>query len=546
MKLRALRGGLLALALALVLTLPTLAYEDTAGHWGEQAIDRWSEEEILQGYGGQFRPNDPITRGELAVILDRLMDYQTQTAAFYPDVEEDSWYEDGVLGAAAAGILQGDGHTLRPLDPITRQEAAVMLGRALAVTENTAGLNAFADGAQAADWAAGYLGGMARAGILNGYQGNIMPTATITRAEVAQLLDNAISARYDQAGSYTADAHGNVIVSAAGVTLSDMTIDGNLIAAEGIGDGDLTLDNVTVKGTLVVRGGGEHSIIIMGNSSVSTVTAERRDGGVRLSVQGDASVEVITINDGSDAVIVAGTVGTLNVAGSDAQVTVAGTVSTVTVAEQAQGSSVTVAESGKVDSLTVAAPDAGVTVSGTVTQLETTASASDTAVTVGKGGAVEAVTANGAGTTVSGAGKVENVTANADDVAVSTSGTKVEASEGTSGVTAGDKDVSGGSSATCIVRCRWEESKPSTGGGSTLRPSLSPRPTAPYATPGSPSFSPRLRGLMPATLWPLTTCCWPAWSTRWGPAPSRLPWPRSKANCPVCWPGATWGRSAST
>lgn len=437
MRTRSIRGGLLALVLALILAIPALAYDDTAGHWGAEAIDRWSEEEILQGYGGQFRPDAPITRGELAVILDRLMDYQTLSDATYPDVEADSWYEEAVLGAAQANILQGDGASLRPLDPITRQEAAVLLGRALGVAENAAGLKGFTDAGEAASWAAGYLGGMAQAGILNGYQGRIMPAATITRAEVAQLLDNAVAARYDEAGSYTTDADGNVIVSAPGVTLSDMTIKGNLIAAEGIGDGDLILDNVTVQGALVVRGGGEHSIIIRGNSSISTVTAERRDGGVRLSVEGDASVEMITVNDGSDAVIVAGTVGALNVDGAQAQVTVAGTVGTLTVSEQAEGASVTVSGGAKVDNLTAHAPD--------------------TAVTVGKGGTVESITADGAGTTVTGSGKVNNVTANADNVAVSTPNTKVEASEGTSGVTAGDKNVSGGSSATT----------PGTSGGSS-------------------------------------------------------------------------------
>lgn len=437
MKFYSIRGTLLAVVLALALAVPALAYDDTAGHWGEEAIDRWSDEAILQGYGGQFRPDAPITRGELAVILDRLMDYQTQSDAVYPDVEADSWYEEAVLGAVAANILQGDGASLRPLDPITRQEAAVLLGRALGVAENSTGLEGFTDAGEAASWAAGYLGGMVQAGILNGYQGKIMPAATITRAEVAQLLDNAIAARYDEAGDYTADADGNVIVSATGVTLSDMTIEGNLIAAEGIGDGDLTLNNVTVQGTLVVRGGGEHSIIIKGNSSVSTITAQRQDGGVRLSVEDDASVEVITINDGSDAVIVAGTVGALNVDGAQAQVTVAGTVGTLTVSEQAEGASVTVSGGAKVDNLTAHAPD--------------------TAVTVGKGGTVESITANGAGTTVTGSGKVENVTANADNVAVSTPNTKVEASEGASGVTAGDKDVTGGSSATT----------PGTSGGSS-------------------------------------------------------------------------------
>lgn len=440
------RAALLALALSLALALPALAYDDTAGHWGAEAIDRWSGEEILQGYGGQFRPDAPITRGELAVILDRLMDYQTLSDAAYPDVEADSWYEEAVLGAAQANILQGDGTSLRPLDPITRQEAAVLLGRALGVAENAAGLEGFTDAGEAASWAAGYLGGMAQAGILSGYQGRIMPAATITRAEVAQLLDNAVAARYDEAGSYTTDADGNVIVSAPGVTLSDMTIKGNLIAAEGIGDGDLILDNVTLEGELVVRGGGEHSIIIKGNSSVSTITAQRRDGGVRLSVEDDASVEIITINDGSDAVIVAGTVGTLHVDGAQAQVTVAGTVETVAVAEQAEGASVTVSGGAKVGSLTAAAPD--------------------TAITVGKGGTVESVTADGAGTTVTGSGKVNNVTANADNVAVSTPNTKVEASEGTSGVTAGDKNVSGGSSATTPGTSTGGSS--SGGGGSSV------------------------------------------------------------------------------
>ena len=91
MKSHPFRGTLLAVALALALAAPALAYDDTAGHWGAEAIDRWSQEEILQGYGGQFRPDAPITRGELAVILDRLMDYQTQSDTAYPDVEADTW-----------------------------------------------------------------------------------------------------------------------------------------------------------------------------------------------------------------------------------------------------------------------------------------------------------------------------------------------------------------------------------------------------------------------------------------------------------------------
>ncbi len=45
-------------------------------HWAKAAIDKWSGYGIISGYEGKFRPDDSITRGELAVILDNMMDYQ--------------------------------------------------------------------------------------------------------------------------------------------------------------------------------------------------------------------------------------------------------------------------------------------------------------------------------------------------------------------------------------------------------------------------------------------------------------------------------------
>ena len=58
------------------------AYTDTAGHWAEGAIDRWSGEYgILRGYeDGSFRPDDTITRGAFAGILDRFLRYQAEAA----------------------------------------------------------------------------------------------------------------------------------------------------------------------------------------------------------------------------------------------------------------------------------------------------------------------------------------------------------------------------------------------------------------------------------------------------------------------------------
>ncbi|BDF72778.1 hypothetical protein CE91St41_37610 [Oscillospiraceae bacterium] len=450
---------LLTLAMAASLLLaPAAAYADTEGHWAAGAIDRWSGEGVVQGAGDRFRPDAPITRAELAVILDRLMAYRTGGGS-YSDVVPGAWYEGSIQKAAAAGVMQGDGAGMRPLDTLTRQEAAVLLGRALGVSENAGAADSYTDAADIAAWARGYVGGMTAAGILRGSGGRANPTAPITRAEVVTILDNALSARYAAAGSYSADAAGDVVISAPGVTLHDMAVRGRLIIAEGVGDGAVTLDSVLVKQAVLVRGGGVHSIIIKGSSSIPAVTVERRDGAVRVSVEGAASVETVYVNDGSDAVKIEGSVSAVSVSGAGARLEVTGDVGEIQVAQGAAGAAVTVAEGARVGVITAAAPQAQVSVAGTVDRVETTSTAAGSAVTTEKTAVVKEVVAGAEGTTVSGAGQVEKVTATGDGVAVTTPGTKVEAAEGAAGVTVGGAEIKGGETA------QVKPETPSGGGG---------------------------------------------------------------------------------
>ena len=49
--------------------------DDVTGHWAEKAIRRCMERGLLKGYpDGSFQPDKPVTRAELAVILDRMED----------------------------------------------------------------------------------------------------------------------------------------------------------------------------------------------------------------------------------------------------------------------------------------------------------------------------------------------------------------------------------------------------------------------------------------------------------------------------------------
>ena len=64
-------------------TLTAGAFTDTENHWAASAINKWSQEYgIIQGYDdGTFRPDNSITRGAFAGILDRFLHFQTTSPA---------------------------------------------------------------------------------------------------------------------------------------------------------------------------------------------------------------------------------------------------------------------------------------------------------------------------------------------------------------------------------------------------------------------------------------------------------------------------------
>ena len=110
---------------------------------------------------------------------------------------------------------------------------------------------------------------LVHAGLLTGISNHnltyrLEPTRTITRGEVVSLIDRAFPGIVMSSGAHEGVAKGNVVVAAADVTLTKGKIDGGLVLAEGIGDGDVTLDSLTVAGTTVVRGGGSETVYFMG------------------------------------------------------------------------------------------------------------------------------------------------------------------------------------------------------------------------------------------------------------------------------------------
>lgn len=119
----------------------------------------------------------------------------TGDAGLPPDIAG-HWARDAIAELINAGVVRGyeDG-TFRPNATISRQEAAVIIGRVLGLAEQADEVRRFRDGQSVGAWAAGYVGAAARAGIIGGYpDGGFRPAGPITRAETAAIIARALPA----------------------------------------------------------------------------------------------------------------------------------------------------------------------------------------------------------------------------------------------------------------------------------------------------------------------------------------------------------------
>ena len=326
----------LILAFAMAVSLFTVGasaaeptYGDTAGHWAEASIERWSGYGIIQGSNGKFDPDGQLTCAQLATILARLLKLPAAKDAGFIDNPADAWYYDAINRCAAAGILKGNGDgTVTPNASITRERAMVMLGRALGIEpiENP-NLTQFTDGAQVASYARGMLAALIRAGIVGGVTADqLAPQNNITRAATVTILDRAIGTYADKAGE-TVNANGKGIVLAVA---DDVTITGEvnklLVPANDIEvtvKGSKNIDDITVSGS--------NSKVILDNASADNVTLDGEKSAVET--KNGANIDnVIMSENASGATVDVGsgtTVGNVENHAEDATVTGSGTVKKV-------------------------------------------------------------------------------------------------------------------------------------------------------------------------------------------------------------------------
>ncbi|MBQ2830262.1 MAG: S-layer homology domain-containing protein [Oscillospiraceae bacterium] len=182
------------LCAALLPTANALAYSDVPqDHWAAAQIEAASRAGIIQGVGGDtFGLGTPMTRAAFATALGRVIGWQTvseKRSPFTDNADASAWYFSAIETAYENGALTGQSTLARPNDTITREEAAVMIVRALGYTTLAGILQD--DALPFTDIRAnrGYIAFAYRTGIVTGTsETTFSPDAPTTREQAVALL----------------------------------------------------------------------------------------------------------------------------------------------------------------------------------------------------------------------------------------------------------------------------------------------------------------------------------------------------------------------
>jgi len=200
--------GVIATALWHFSEYAVMAYTRTfpdvpADHWAFTDIQVLAARHVVRGdEAGRFNPAGTVTRAEFAALMVRTLGLErvTPVQPSFTDVAASDWFYADAETAAAAGLIQGSAGAFRPQDPISRQEMAAILARALQLRDGATGaaltpaevealIAPLADRSAIASWAEADAALMLHLGLMKGRTAETFaPLETATRAEAVVVL----------------------------------------------------------------------------------------------------------------------------------------------------------------------------------------------------------------------------------------------------------------------------------------------------------------------------------------------------------------------
>ena len=180
-------------------TMPGIALPFTdvrSSDWFYEDVEYVYNEGLMNGTGKtKFSPNADLTRAMVVTILYRIENEPVAGKAdMFGDVSSGQWYTKAVAWAAENGIVNGYSNgNFGPNDPITREQLATILYRYTkfksgSVEASRNYLNSFSDAGQVSTYAVEAMNWAVAGGLINGSGDKLMPTARASRAQVAAII----------------------------------------------------------------------------------------------------------------------------------------------------------------------------------------------------------------------------------------------------------------------------------------------------------------------------------------------------------------------
>lgn len=227
--------------------------------WAKSFIDDITKNGVaIPITNNEFLPDTNITRAEFSALLVQALKLNSDGTNTFTDVKPGEWYEKYVIAAVKAGLIQGLGDgTFKPNDNLSRQDMAVIMSRAMKIAKGieteTDGKNylTFNDNGAIESYAQKAIATAVKYGVLSGKPGKIFdPVNSVTRAEAAKVISKIMGKLEPIAAPAATPAPGSEyanddIPQAANIG-SDKVLYKDVVIGKG-GDVTLKMDIVTPK-----------------------------------------------------------------------------------------------------------------------------------------------------------------------------------------------------------------------------------------------------------------------------------------------------------
>ncbi|MGL5439924.1 MAG: 3D domain-containing protein [Filifactoraceae bacterium] len=365
-------------------SLGTVNAEPTMSSLNKMAI-AWEERSIISKENWILEYDKPVKRIEFANFINNLMKLQCKTSSNYSDLSSE--HLDSMLKVEKANLLVAVDNKMNPLNPMTREDAVVVFAKAIGMKVDFGQMDSgYTDNSKIISSAIPYIRAMKDMGNLP-FGSEFNPNQAITKEEFLTMANLSISDIYKEGKVYSEAIDGSLIINDSNVNLKNVTINKNLIIAEGASSGTINLENINVKGQTIIRGGKTINIV---DSSLDTILVENRDNTSLITLNEKTKASALKVVKSNGELTIQGNIPNVNLWNSGENFNLAsGKVDRIEISEDVK---VSIDKNSKVNIVNLIGTNSKVEISGMAESVYAGEKANKTNISVLEGGIITTLT----------------------------------------------------------------------------------------------------------------------------------------------------------